>query len=441
LSKTAAVALLFPNRAVEPPSPAAVEIIRKHLQNCKRPGAVWLSAWTRMASDPKGAMADWAKLIDAEMSLLDQKPEETSPEIIARLTRFQVAWLKKLGMNDEVIAAVDRLVDVGQDDPQSLAELLAWLIEQKAWKAVDELTQRFGGRFSGEPALLYMLAQAYTERGEKERAKATALRAFHLNPGKLNQQLVRHYTVAQQLRNRGQFDWARQEFEYVIAQGGEEEQLAANSRILLARMLHEQLQDLDAAAVLEKLVASLDAGKVTEAALFGCQAKEIRAMRHYYASCHWASKNDLAKQRAALDEALADDPEDLDSLIACYHLPGQSAEFHAKTVGSIKDVAAKLHEAIAADPRNAIMYNQYAWLVGNTEGDFDEALKCSLKSVELRPEDGGYYDTLAHAYAGKGDYENAVKYQTRAAELERHSGIIHYKLEVFRKKLTERKQK
>ena len=242
LSKTAAIALLFPNRAAAPPSPADVEILRKSLQNCKRPGAVWLSVWTQMASDPQAAMAEWAKLIDAEMSLLQQTPEETSPEIVARLTRFQVAWLKKLGKNDEMIVAIRRLVALGQDDPQSLAELLTWLIEQKAWKAVDELTQRFGARFSAEPTLLYMLAQAYAERGEKERAKATALRAFHLNPGKQEQQLVRHYMVAQQLRYRGQFAWARQEYEYVIAQSGGEEQLSANARVLLARMLHEQVQ-------------------------------------------------------------------------------------------------------------------------------------------------------------------------------------------------------
>ena len=440
LSKTAATILLFPGRTAEPPSPAAVEIVRKSLPNSKRPGAVWLWAWTRLASDPKTAMPEWAKLIDAEMSLLQQTPEESSVEIVARLTRFQVAWLKKMGKSDEALVAIRRLVALSQDDTQSMTELLAWLIEQKAWKAVDELAQRFAGRFASEPVLLYMLAQAYGERGEKERSKATAQRAFRLYPGKQDQQLAHHYTVAQQLRTRGQFDWARREYEYVIAQGGEEEQLAANARILLARMLHEQMQDFDAATVLEKLVAGLDSGKVQESSLYNCQAKEMRSLRHYCSACYWASKNDVARQRAALDKALEADPEDLDSLIACYRLPGQSAEFHAKTVNSIKDLAVKLHDAISADPRNPFMYNQYAWLVGNTEGDLDEAVRCSLKSVELRPEEGSYYDTLGHAYFGKGDYENAVKYQTRAVELERYSGIIRYKLEVFRKKLEEKKK-
>ena len=100
-----------------------------------------------------------------------------------------------------------------------------------------------------------------------------------------------------------------------------------------------------------------------------------------------------------------------------------------------------LRDAIVEDPESAAAFNQYAWLVGNTAGDLDEALKCSLKSLELEPETGGYYDTLAHVYFAKGDYENAVKSQTKAAELDPHSGVIRRKLELFREKLKEKKDR
>ena len=64
----------------------------------------------------------------------------------------------------------------------------------------------------------------------------------------------------------------------------------------------------------------------------------------------------------------------------------------------------------------------------------DEALKFAKQSLELAPGVGGYYDTLAHVYAyGKKDYENAVKTQSKAAELEPRSRIIQEKLELFRK--------
>jgi tetratricopeptide (TPR) repeat protein len=441
LSKAAAVALLCQEHITEPPSKAAIDVIRKKLQNSKRPAAVWLVAWTRMAADPKATIAEWTTLIDAEMALLKQTPEETSPEIVAKLTRFQVAWLKKLGKEEDVATAIRRLVAVNPDDPQSINSLLAWLIEQKAWKAVDDLARRFPARFSSEPSMLYMLAQTYADRGETQRAKEAAQRALRMYPGKQDEQVLRHYSVAQLLRSRGQTEWARREYEHVISKGAEGEQLTAMSRILLAEMLHEQGQDHDAAAALERLVSGLDAGKINESAMYGRSAKEMRARWHYFIACDWASKGDVTKQRASLEKALEADPEDLDSLIASYRLPDQTPEFHAKIVRLIKDAAAKLHDTINADPRNAAAYNQYAWLVGNTEGDYDEAVRCALKSIELRPDEGGYYDTVGHAYFGKGDYENAVKYQTRAAELDRGSGVIKKKLDLFRKKLEETKKK
>ncbi len=253
--------------------------------------------------------------------------------------------------------------------------MLAWLIDQKAWKVVDKLTERFAPRFAAEPVLLYSLAQACAERGEKQRAEETALRAFHLHPGKQEEQLVHHYAVAQQLRDRGQFAWARREYEHVIGQGSEEEELTVMSRIYLSEMLHEQGQDLDAAGALDKLVRAIDAGKVTEAMLFGREIRDVRSRLPYFYACHWETKNDAVKQQKYLDKALEVNPEDIDALIACYHLPHQPAAYHKKIVGLVEKAAAKLHQAIAVDPDSPSMYNQYAWLVGNTEGDFDEAVQ------------------------------------------------------------------
>ena len=79
----------------------------------------------------------------------------------------------------------------------------------------------------------------------------------------------------------------------------------------------------------------------------------------------------------------------------------------------------------------ATAHNQLAWLVSNTEGDYDEALRSSQRSLELRPETPGYLDTLGRCYYAKGDYKSAVLYQSRAAELEPHSVQIRRQLEFF----------
>ena len=274
LSKTAAVVLLQ-SKAGAASTPASVEAVRKSLLNCKRPAAAWLIAWTRLGDDPKTVAAEWAKLIAEEIKLLHQPSNQysdrwkcrsaspippqatrdTSPEIVSGLIRFQVAWLKKSGMNDEAAATTRKIVELARSDSESLAELLSWLIEQKAWKAVDDLAKRFAPRFAVEPALLYTLAKAYSEQGLKDKAEETAQRAFQLNPGKQEEQVYHHLRIAQQLKDQGLFAWAKREYEYVLSQLGENQaDMAVMVRTLLAEMLHDQGQDLDAAATMQKLV-------------------------------------------------------------------------------------------------------------------------------------------------------------------------------------------
>jgi tetratricopeptide (TPR) repeat protein len=214
-------------------------------------------------------------------------------------------------------------------------------------------------------------------------------------------------------------------------------------------MFHDQGQDLEAAAVLQKLVEAIDAGKLTEAKLGHRKANEVRARMNYFFVCHWQSKGDKAKQRDYLEKALKADPGDVDVLIACYRLADAPPEYHAKIVAMIKKEAATTREQIAEaasreqtaeEAELASLYNQFAWLIGNTEGDMDEALKYARKAVELIPTEGGFYDTLARAYFAKGDLDNAVKQQTKAAELDAHSGLIRRQLEFFRKKREEKKK-
>ena len=54
LSKAAAVALLCGQIGADPPDAAVVETVRKNLKDCKRPGAAWLLAWTRLGAEASG---------------------------------------------------------------------------------------------------------------------------------------------------------------------------------------------------------------------------------------------------------------------------------------------------------------------------------------------------------------------------------------------------
>jgi len=241
--------------------------------------------------------------------------------------------------------------------------------------------------------------------------------------------------MANTLKRRGLCRWAEEEYRHVMRGGVSE--LAIIAHVSLAEMYHDGGQDLKAAEALE------DVFKLTERKLgdnvdfFGRSVGELRARVSYFHACHWEQQGDRTKQQACLDEALRHYPAEIDTLIACHRLPNQPPEYRQRIQGLIAKATASMRKDLDGDPDDGSASNQLAWLVGNTGGDFNEALRWAQKAVATNPENGAFYDTLAHVYAGKGDYANAVKHQTRAAELEPHSGLIMRQLKVFEAKLKE----
>ena len=85
--------------------------------------------------------------------------------------------------------------------------------------------------------------------------------------------------------------------------------------------------------------------------------------------------------------------------------------------------------------------NQYAWLVGNTFGDFKLAVKLSHRSLDLRKDAPGYLDTLGRCYYAADDLENAIKYQKQAVELDPDSQQMRRQLKMFETALKEKEAK
>ncbi len=440
LSKAAALELLTMVPATGPPPKGLAGTLRKHLNSSHRPAAGWLLTRIQFDDDPAAAADRWEKLVEAELTRLKNTPERTGDRIVAALVRIQVEVLKRLHRNDRAGVAMRRLLAMERGNPETLGKLLDWLVDQKAWKEIDELAKRFQSRFAARPILLYTVAQAQAERGDPQLAEKTATRAAALNPGSNSGPLTIHYSTARELHSRGLTEWAKLEYRHVIDSGQPGDSTVFSAQYFLSEMLHDRGEDLEAGRVLQELVDGV-AKRPGRAQIGDATLTTFRARAAYFQACHWQSRKDTDKQRQLLEKALLVDDADLDVLIACYQLPDQSGEFRAKIKKLIGNAVAGLREEIAEDPEAPSGYNQLAWLVGNTEGDMDEALRYSQKSIELSPKSGGYYDTLAHVHFAMGQYEKAVETQTKAAELEPHSGVIRRKLEEFRKKREEEKKK
>ncbi|MFZ5831603.1 MAG: tetratricopeptide repeat protein [Planctomycetota bacterium] len=437
LSKQAALYLMNGEPAEGPPAPAMAAKLRVSVPKSKRSAVAWLVTWLRTSDDAKAMAAEWQTHAETEQALLRSAPVETSPQIVAALLRFRIGWLKRAGENDAALAAMRQLIDLEGGDPATLIELLDWYVEQRAWQVIDELAVRFHPQFHGSPVLLYTLAQSQRERGQKDDAEKTAREAFEMSERRNSEALVSRIQVADALRTRGLIDWAEREYRQVIDSGRGRNTPRIVGMLHLAEMLHDQNRHREAAEMLEELTKK---PAPREQDPFGSdEAEAFRSRMHYFRALAAAAEGNAEGEREELLKAIGTESMDIDAMIAVNAIeltPEQRRVLNDRIAAS----AASAEQMIQADPKEATFYNQYAWLIGNTseeKGQLQRALSYSKKSLELSPDTGGYYDTLAHVYFRMGDFENAVRFQRRAVELEPHSGLIRRKLEVFEKKLGE----
>lgn len=128
-----------------------------------------------------------------------------------------------------------------------------------------------------------------------------------------------------------------------------------------------------------------------------------------------------------------------DRLIALYQSTADDAGQRAKASGRIADFVETCRHRIAEQPRDPTYYNALAWIVANTEGDIEEAIRLSRKAVELAKVGGasskkqsGLLDTLAHCYFAHGDYAAAVEFQEQAVKLNPETESMRQALARFR---------
>jgi tetratricopeptide (TPR) repeat protein len=250
----------------------------------------------------------------------------------------------------------------------------------------------------------------------------------------------------------GLFDWAEKEFRKLIQESAPGSQEDVLSRLVLSEMLHDLQRELAAAESLLGLVEAMDKDETVKQSVERMRddAEGVYARMHYFYSEHYREQKDSKKQLEHLDKAAAYDAKDADVLIALYRLPNQDKARERKTLAMIQDATTEFQTEIETfrraieSARNeseengterqlAVSCNQFAWLVGNTIGDYDEAIRCSHRSLEIKKNEPGYLDTLGRCYYAKRDLENAIKYQREAVRLDPHAGAIRRQLAFFEK--------
>ncbi len=461
LSKQAALQLLLHLKASPEERSAQAKIISAALTGSPRAAARWLQ--TETDSGSAGAKFDnWSKFIDDEISTLRNSPSDTSSEIIMALARRQADALMKANDRDHAVQMMRKMIAIAKPEIQPLAQMTDWFIKQQAPELVTEAAKRFETAFHGSPVLMYFVAQASAMQGNKLEAEQFAKEASQLMP---QGDRAARRRIATVLRERGLFDWSEREYRHVIDSAPNEPE-SIIARYFCAEMLHDLDRDGDAAEILQKAVEAFGRNRQLEQQVRelgvteGSALRWIKSWMHYFAACDAFKKGDRDKEWENLDKSIQLDPKNEDVLIAMYKASSENPTRRKVALDLIRKVSAQLLNEVttaAGQPIEATACNQYAWLVGNTEGDIDQAIQLSQKSVDLvlqrsgldddsdLDDSGGtadrdlagHLDTLAHCYAGKRDYASAVKYQSRAMELEPHSMAIVRALEEFKTKLAD----
>ncbi|MCY2994150.1 MAG: hypothetical protein NTY19_40680 [Planctomycetota bacterium] len=448
LSKRAALLVVQVPTATNPSvNQRLAETIQREVGLSQRKAAEWLRTYLITLAHPAGSLAAWERLCRQEEELFQKTPERTSLDIVRDLLRWEAGLLERLQHRKQAAAIIARTIDLLDGSREQLSEMIAWLMERKAWATVEELAKRFPKRFGEQALLLYPLAEAQLQQGQQEQAEKTAERAMRINADTPQE----HIKAAFHLQEHGLFDWAEREYLHVIELGPAGGQHDVRSRFLLSEMLHDQQRELDAAKTLQPVVDGLDKDQNVLHAVdsIGREPEGIRSRLHYFYAEHYKAADDVAKQIEELRKGAKQDPTDADVLIAMHRIPAADDAWRKETLTlilaatrsfreQIHEYEQQTNEAPIEEARTlynrqlAIALNQFAWLVANTAGDYDEALRCSLRSLELVPDTAGYLDTLGRCYFAKKDFENAVKSQSRAVELDRHSGQIRRQLELFK---------
>jgi tetratricopeptide (TPR) repeat protein len=377
------------------------------------------------------------------------------PAAVGVLRRCLAALLARSGRRDEAVAEADRLFAArasAAGDARGAFDLV-WLAAHGLPDAVDAFRSRYGERLDREPLLAYAAAVAERARGREAEAGVAADAAFAAAATD-DPDVADRLRLALLLCRWGAFDWAAREYEAVLNAADDDPARFALGGVYLAESLHDQGRDAEAAAVLGRVLQGH--GSVSAKDMLERVERDpavVRARMHFFESCDAAVRGDVAATRRCLEDGLRSFPQEVDALIGLFRLPDATAAERAEARRLVEAAADRIEDRIEALPENTDAYNEYAWLVANTVGDFSRAERYArvaigrharllLESRQASPFDGGldsssYLDTLAHCRAAAGDLPGAIRIQSLAVALEPHGRILRLNLEAFQARARE----
>ena len=434
------------------------EAIIDTIEDSNRTAAQWLMTYAEDLQTNHYDAERWQTLI-AELrgKVARGATNQAWTETVLRLVRASASHAIRLGHpRDAEALAMDHL-DLVPPKTSTLLNHVSWAIDSGLHRHVLAAHEQFRNFFDGDPLLLYAAAEAASRTGGAARAEALAKAAGNLpplptkedreklSPKQAEERFQRHRNNALTLIERGLFQWAESELKSIIEVADLTDQPSMAAREDLAQMYADMLRHQDVVDTLAPLVDRLskDDELLGKFDRYNNAFPETRSMLRYHEAELAIEKGDAESARQALLEAYALNPPNIDILIRMHRLDGDAA-WRSKVDEMLSAAIRRCESEMSADVQRMRMfgpagteylasrYNQYAWLVCNTDGDLEKALRYSLKSLELST-DFAKLDTCARCYFALGQYDKAIATQKRALQRSPHQPALKRQLEEFEK--------
>ena len=331
----------------------------------------------------------------------------------------------------------DRLLVSGgrpeSDDSPVLAELV-WLAEHGLPEAVRLVDRRWPQLAESDAVAMYVTALAWRRLGDEPEASRRATLAFE-KAGGVDDATDRRTAIARMLARWGATDWATREYEAVLAAATTSEETFATAAMTFGELLHDHEDHARAADVYRQLLARGAADGDPLRRALEMELPSVKSRMLYFESCAAMARGDTAARRRLVEEAVEAYPKDVDALIALYRLSDNTPVQQAAAAAQVARALEQIDAEIQALPEETKGYNEYAWLVANTEGDLEKATRYSRLSLEKSTDNSSFLDTLAHCHAAADRIQAAVRTQSLAHRLEPHGRTIARNLERFSSRL------
>lgn len=455
VSRLAALAVIRPDDEDMRFPVVDADVIELELGPSARVAAAWLRQYIRQMRDPAASVAAWRTLIADEIARLDGRTDETSSAVALGLLWNLAELHRQLGEKQQVLESAEQMLALDDERMEATSvELLKWITKNKAWDVLDEFLAKHQARLEQTKRAMYAVALARAEQGQTEVADKLAERAVELDA----QTSLESFFMARELEEHSKFEWSKREYRHVLDKQKVIAHEAIIARVELADLLFDHLQYEEAAETIFPLVKAIKEDEKIGQLYEEIQrfdwinhriplpaANALTCRYHAYRAGQYREQQDWPREREELERAIKADNTDADVLIAMYRVPEADDAWRAATRKQIGELRDQFQQEIDEAPGDAIAYNQWAWLVSNTEGDYEKAVRYSHRSIELskggKDVEASYLDTLGRCYYAVGDYEKALKHQRQAIERVGYMQVMHRQLALFEKALAEKKQK